>query len=264
MSYLMDDPREAKRLAEKVDAAAWIAKHVTPNLREGAAVLDVGCGPGVIPAEIARAHPGVVVTAFDASASRLEVARENLKPFPSARTVQGDAAALPFEDASFDFVHCRFLLEYLPDKQRAVSEMARVCKPGGLAQLHDLDGQLVWHDPVDAELQEGIEKVVAVMSKTGFDPFVGRKLFSLARNAGLSDVVVDVSPYHLFAGRIDDKNRKLWETKLEIALPQITAALGNTEKAKDLKAAFISYLLREDSLTYSVLFSEVHSGNYVM
>ena len=255
MAYLMDDPREAKRLAEKVNSAAWVAKHITPYLREGVAVLDVGCGPGVIAAEIAQENRDVVVTGFDVSASRLRVAQENLRPFPSSLTVQGDAAALPFTDESFDFVHCRLLLQYLPDKQRAVSEMARVCKSGGLVQLHDLDGQLVWHEPVDAELQSGIEKILAEMARTGFDPFVGRKVFSLLRNADLTEVTVAVSPYHLFAGRIDDRDFRLWELKLDIALPQMTRALGSEDSARRLKAQYLDYLRDDNTLTYSVLFT---------
>ena len=64
--------------------------------------------------------------------------------------------------------------------------MTRVCKPGGTVLLQDLDGQLLWHYPEDAEVQQTAEKVVAALAATGFDPFVGRKLFWLAKKAGLT------------------------------------------------------------------------------
>ena len=68
-------------------------------------------------------------------------------------------------------------MEYLPDKQAAVREMARVCSPGGKLLLQDLDGQLVWHYPEDAELQRTTENILSHLAGTGFDPFVGRKAF---------------------------------------------------------------------------------------
>jgi len=116
----------------------------------------------------------------------------------------GSALALPFEANSFDLVFSRFLMEYLPDKPLAVQEMARVCRPEGEILLQDLDGQLVWHFPEDRDLQDTTEKVLHYLAGTGFDPFVGRKLFSLCRGAKLTDIQVQVDPYHLYAGTIDE------------------------------------------------------------
>src|SRR5206468_5342108 len=74
--------------------------------------------------------------------------------------------------------------------------------------LQDLDGQLLWHYPEDAVVQSTAERVVNALEATGFDPFVGRKLFWLARTAGLQNVEVQVECYHLIAGE-DRKSTRL-------------------------------------------------------
>jgi len=173
----------------------------------------------------------------------------------NARVQIGDAQALPFESGSFDFVFCRFLMEYLPDKQRAVEEMVRICRGGGKILLQDLDGQLLWHSPEDPELQQTIERVANRLASTGFDPFVGRKLFNLCFEAGLAEIKVQIDPYHLYAGTIAEDQLDLWQTKLAIAKPQLEKALGSDEAAVKYTERFLGYLRRPDTLTYSCLFT---------
>src|SRR5713101_3018825 len=157
----------------------------------------------------------------------------------------------------FQRVYCRMTLPDVKEKERAVSEMARVCKPGGTVLLQDLDGQLLWHYPEDPSVQRTLEKVVAALGATGFDPFVGRKLFSLARNAGLTNIDVQVECYHLIAGEADPHILKQWELKLEIARPQLARVLGGELEAQEQSRAFLEYLHRPDTLTYSTVFTVV-------
>jgi len=254
-TYIMDHPREAQRLLDKVDAEAWISKFLEPNLPGVKSLLSVGCGPGVFLQEIAVKHPRMEVAGVDLSRSRIEDAAKRLRGLPNARVCTGDAQGLPFEDNTFDLIFCRFLLEYLPDKQRAVQEMKRVCTRGGKLLLQDLDGQLVWHYPEDEELQRTTERVLSYLAGSGFDPFVGRKLFSLCLGASLTNVGVQVDPYHLYAGRIGEEEFSQWQSKLDIALPQITAALGSEEAARKYSTRFLEYLKSPGTLTYSCLFT---------
>jgi ubiquinone/menaquinone biosynthesis C-methylase UbiE len=255
-TYFMDDHREKERLAAKVDADAWVAATISPLLNDGDNVLEVGCGPGVLLQTVAQA-PDVHVTGFDLSEDRLEEANRNFVNLPNATTVQGDAHHLPFDDGTFDFVYSRFLVEYLSDKQRAINEMARVLRPGGRLLLQDLDGQLVSHFPIDADLQRDIDATLQCLAETGFDPFVGRKLYHMARQAGLIELATTAESYHLYAGPIDAVNEGLWDLKLDIALPAMEKALKTREAAVDLKQRFMDHLRNEDTLTYSVLFTVV-------
>ena len=255
LDYIMDDPREGQRLLDKVDAPAWISKYLEPHLQGAKRVLSVGCGPGVFLRELAALRPSAEFIGVDLSVDRIHEGGLRLKGVPNARVQVGDAQALPFESASFDLVFCRFLMEYLPDKQRALEEMGRICRGGGKILLQDLDGQLVWHSPEDPELQQTIEKVVSRLAATGFDPFVGRKLFNLCFRAGLAEIKVQIDPYHFYAGTIVDDQLDLWRTKLEIAKPQLKKVLGSEEAALKYTERFLAYLQRPDTLTYSCLFT---------
>jgi hypothetical protein len=97
--------------------------------------------------------------------------------------------------------------------------------------------------------------VVAALAATGFDPFVGRKLFWLAKRAGLEKVNVQVECYHLIAGEIDPGVLKQWELKLEIARPQMARIFGNESEAREHARRFLDYLKRPDTLTYSTVFT---------
>jgi ubiquinone/menaquinone biosynthesis C-methylase UbiE len=254
--YFMEDPREAQRLADKVEPMDWVNRYVARHLRPDSRVLDVGSGPGVLATEVARRCLGGQVVALDQSVERSRQAGMRLARYGGYALV-GDAAILPFEDGSFDLVYCRFLLEYLREPARAVREMVRVCRPGGRVILQDLDGQLLWHYPEDAELERQVTATLATLARTGFDPFAGRKLYHHAYSTGLTQLSSSVEVYHHYAGAIDAENGRLWNLKLDIALPAAAVALGSEREALALKTRFLNYLRRPDTFTYSNLVTVV-------
>jgi SAM-dependent methyltransferase len=253
--YIMEDPREAMRLELKVDPYAWVQKYLAGRIHGRAEVLSVGCGPGVILREVCALNASIRATGVDISAERVKEAQERNRENAQANFVCGDAQAMDFAANSFDLVYSRMLMEYLKDKEGAVKEMVRVCKPGGTVLLQDLDGQLLWHYPEDPMVQGTVEKVVRALSSTGFDPFVGRKLFSLAHGAGLKNIDVQVECYHLIAGQVEPAILEQWELKLEIAAPQLARLLGSEREAREQSRRFLEYLCRQDTLTYSTVFT---------
>ena len=92
-------------------------------------VLDAGMGPGRLCGELALR--GWTVSGIDASGEMVEVARERL-PDRAAALLQAEIEALPFDDESFDAVAATGVLEYA-DVPRALAELARVLRPGGIA-----------------------------------------------------------------------------------------------------------------------------------
>jgi ubiquinone/menaquinone biosynthesis C-methylase UbiE len=255
IGYIMEDPREALRLELKVDSDAWAQKYLAHCVRPGAQVLSVGCGPGVILSAVTAMDSSIRATGIDISADRVQQAVQRNRENTRVKFVCGDAHAMEFQSNSFDLVYSRMLLQYLREKEQAVAEMTRVCKPGGTVLLQDLDGQLLWHYPEDAGVQRTAEKVVTALAATGFDPFVGRKLFWLAQKAGLTNLDVQVECYHLIAGRIEPQILKQWELKLEIARPQLVHIFGGESEAKNQIRVFLEYLSRPDTLTYSTVFT---------
>jgi SAM-dependent methyltransferase len=97
-------------------------------------VLELGCGPGLLWARNAERLPaGWQVTLADLSGGMLEEARRNLAGVqPAFRFVQVDAQALPFADARFDTVIANHMLYHVPDLRRALAEVRRVLRPGGV------------------------------------------------------------------------------------------------------------------------------------
>jgi len=247
--YLMDDPREAGRLAGKVNTANWFDKYFVKIGGTGQATLEVGCGPGVLLGEIKKRYPKQNVTGVDISFDRV---RSRYKGEEIA-LVQANGLSLPFSNANFDSVYTRFLLEYLPDPEKAVGEMARVCKPGGKVMLQDLDAQLVTNWPINKNLESSITHVIDVLASTGFDPFVGRKLYSIARSCGLENIDVAIEPYHLIVGAVGKEQRRQWELKLDIARPIIEKALGSRQKAVSFIDQYLLFLDDPDTFTYSNL-----------
>jgi SAM-dependent methyltransferase len=254
-AYIMEDPREGSRLEQKVDPRTWVATYLQPHLFPGAQVLDVGCGPGTILGAVASTHRATRGTGVDLGPMRIRQAREKNAASQRLQFIQGDVRELQFESGTFDVVYSRMLLQYVADKEKAVAEMVRVCKPGGTVLMQDLDGQLVWHFPEDALMQQTVTRVLNSLRDSGFDPFVGRKLFWLARNAGLDNIRVQGEVYHLIAGPIDPAILKLWELKLAIGKPRMEEALGSGYEADEEIRRFLGYLRRPDTLTYSNVFT---------
>jgi len=202
-----------------------------------------------------RLSPNIQIAALDVSATRLEAAAKNLAAFANATIERGDAHSLPFPTSSFDLVYARFVFEYLPDKQRAATELARVCRPGGTVLVQDLDGQLISHYPPDQELDRNLARALTILEQAGFDTHVGRKLGHFLRTAGLTDLQVTAQRYHLIVGSIGPRERLQWKTKLDIAAGALER-LGFTG-ARRLKAQFLAYLDREDTMTFSHLFTAI-------
>ena len=100
-------------------------------------ILDVCCGTGDITEHIARANPDVLVVGLDFSAHMLSVARERTADLENVLLVEGDAMALPFDDATFDAAVISFGLRNTPDYGQVLREMARVTRPCGVVACLD-------------------------------------------------------------------------------------------------------------------------------
>ena len=96
---------------------------------------------------------------------------------------------------------------------------------------------------------------MGALDATGFDPFVGRKLYHFAHSAGLTDLHVAVDPYHLIAGTVDAATLRQRCLKLDIARRAAIAAGEESAEVDALRDRFLHYLQRPDTLTHSVVFT---------
>ena len=176
------------------DSAAYLLAH----LRAGMDLLDVGCGPASITADLAeRVAPGRVV-ALDATAGALEAARATLRDRGLCEQVEvtrGDVMALPFEDASFDVVHAHQVLQHLADPVGALAEMRRVTRPGGIVAVRDAVYSAMTWFPEPAGMEQWRSVYMATARANDGEPDAGSRLLSWAREAGFTDVTASASTW---------------------------------------------------------------------
>ncbi|TMJ02009.1 MAG: methyltransferase domain-containing protein [Alphaproteobacteria bacterium] len=165
------------------------------GLRDGMAVLELGCGPGCITARLRRALPNSPITAVDHDASLLAHAARRLGN--GVEFVHASAYRTGFADGRFDWVLSRYLYQHLDDADAAVREAYRVLRAGGRHVVIDIDDGL-WGiiDPVPP----GFRGVTAMQADPlpcgGSDRHIGRKLWRLLAEAGYADVKLQLFAYH--------------------------------------------------------------------
>ena len=156
--YELQMGRWSRRLAPKFVEFAGI--------KEADSVLDVGCGTGSLASTLVLNQGIREVHGVDFSAAYIEYAKQTSGS--SVRYQVGDACALPFADGKFDHSLSMLVLSFIPQPDRAISEMRRVTRPGGTiaAATWDTRGGFVWLrmfwdtaamlDPVAGERRAGI------------------------------------------------------------------------------------------------------------
>jgi ubiquinone/menaquinone biosynthesis C-methylase UbiE len=227
--------------------------YVLPYLRTGQAVLDVGCGPGTITADLALlVAPGEVV-GLDASAEVVAQAQSHATALGLAnvRFEVGDLFALPYPDESFDVVHLHQVLQHLADPAAALVQLRRVLRPDGLLAARDSDyGAFTWA-PDDPWLDRWLALYFDVTRRNGHDARIGPKLPALARAAGFDDVATSSSTW-TFA---DPASRAwwgdLWADRIRysrIGEQAVEYGLSDRDELESIAAAFLRWAAAPDSV----------------
>ncbi|MGD1052277.1 MAG: class I SAM-dependent methyltransferase [Candidatus Dormibacteria bacterium] len=157
------------------------AARLTGGLPAGSAVLEVAPGPGYLAVEMAR--PGTLrVTGLDISRTMVELATESARAAGvSVDLRRGDVTAMPFEKDGFDLVVCQAAFKNFKQPVRALDEMHRVLRPGGLAVIQDMN-----RDASDAAVAAEVRgmklgRVNAFMTRLILSRFLRRRAYSPAR-----------------------------------------------------------------------------------
>lgn len=170
-------------------------------------VLEVGCGTGVIAAELETRFSGKIF-GVDIELSQLAEATYHTS---RCVTVCGDAHALPFCSESFDLVCCHFLLLWLKDPLRALQEMARITRPGGIVAAFAEPDYLARIDHPEA-LNEVNRWQIESLRIQGANPKLGRELKSLFFQARLQEIHSGI----LGAEWLNEKEIEDWQSEWEV------------------------------------------------
>ncbi len=157
----------------------------------GEVILDIGCGNGLLAAELARAvGPDGRVIGVDPSADMRAGALARCRTFEAVEIHDGSAEALPVADAVADKVVSVQVFEYLPDLDAALQEALRVLKPQGRLVISDLHlGSFVWNSDDPARM----DRMRASWDHHFAAGDVPSRLLTLLKASG--HVVEDVRPF---------------------------------------------------------------------
>jgi len=168
--------------------AAFVLPHIQPHYR----ILDIGCGPGTITAGFLELVPHGSVTGVDLGNAILDQARENTQaliarspdvPRGGITYQEGDVlVGLKFKDNTFDIIFSSQVLIHLPEQPtavRALREMRRLVKPGGIVATRDAAGMLFYPE-------YNLEKLLGqnILKGIGQDGWPGPKMRRYYRQAG--------------------------------------------------------------------------------
>lgn len=176
---------QMSRCAEELVAATDVAA--------GDRVLDIACGTGVVARRAAaRSGAGRNVTGTDVNSAMLEAAERfaTAEKLTDITWIECDAAAMPLPDAAFDVALCQQGLQFMPDKARAMAEMARVLRPGGRV------GLTVWKTraPIGAAFATVLDREFGPGTTAPWEQIYSLgdrdRLHALAEGAGYRDVHV--------------------------------------------------------------------------
>lgn len=165
------------------------------NLRQGEKVLDLGSGLGQFTRLIARTvGSDGHVSGIERDRHQILQAKRLAETSDETELVEfreGDALKLPLtvsEWRTFDVAHARFLLEHVPSPELVIAQMVRSVRPGGRVFVSDDDHDNFRPWPEPDGFQALWQAYVRSYERLGNDPYVGRRLVSLLRDAGLTSI----------------------------------------------------------------------------
>jgi ubiquinone/menaquinone biosynthesis C-methylase UbiE len=235
------------------NSASFLLSHLAP----GMSLLDVGCGPGTITADLAdRLGEGTVI-GVDLANEVVELAREQHLASKGAdlsfRT--GDVYSLEFPDATFDVVYAHQILQHLSRPVDALVELRRVLKTGGLVAVRDADyGAFSWY-PSDAVLDRWMDVYHRLTRRNGAEADAGRHLKAWVRAAGFGDVVASSSNWTF---QSDEERRwwgGLWAERVresEFARQCLEYGLASERELAEFSDAFLRWSNEPDAVFVAV------------
>ena len=200
--YVMGYSEAYLRILSSRSAADTLG-YLMPYLKPGFRVLDVGCGPGSISVGLAEAIVPGELHGIDIKSSQVEMAAQSAvdRGVSNAKFSVADLRDLPFEDGSFDVVHCNDTLAYIPNTEAALNEMKRVLKSGGILGWREIimDLFMTHPDPDPRPMSQAYAVFADTLDADDGHPQMGKELAGHLDQAGFTDIRMSAS-FEMFTG----------------------------------------------------------------
>lgn len=209
------------------------------EIKPGMKTIDVGCGTGNVSFMISPmvGAQGIVV-GVDSNQFAINHCTEAARnqQIVNAKFIVNDATSLDFVSQTFDLAYSRFLFQHVKEANRALEEMVRVTKPGGIVMVEDCDLFTWLVYPKNDSISKLWHWYESIQVQRGTDPEIGRKLYSMFLDEGL-EPTVDVYSKSVYRNRI-----AFWKS--------ITAVLEkiNIEQLKNLVSGIEEFAMTPNSL----------------
>lgn len=163
------------------------------GLPPDAHIADIGCGTGEITSRLAARYPQARIVGVDILESSVAYARERYPALAArVRFEQGDAFGLQLPADHCDLVVCRHLTQCVPEPEKVLAELKRVCKPGGWLHVLSEDYGMLHLIPGERDPDQFWHQGVTTFARnTGTDQRIGRRTWTLLRDLQIENLSVD-------------------------------------------------------------------------
>lgn len=252
-SYLMENEEEIQRLERKTDAVVVERFARRAGLQEGMRVIDLCCGAGVTTSILGDlVGPTGLAVGVDFSPERLAHAQGRYAT-SGVSFAQRDVRR-PLEGlGTFDFAWVRFALEYFrAEALDIVGHLTQVMNPGGIVCLVDLDHNCLNHFSMPEPLTKALFSVMEQLeSRSNFDPYMGRKLYSFLHGLGYQNIGAQVEAHHLIWGELNAVDEYNWTRKIEVIVRNREVTIPGYPSAQAFLDDFLRFFRDPGRFTYT-------------
>jgi ubiquinone/menaquinone biosynthesis C-methylase UbiE len=259
MSYVLGTTRdETKRLElqSRVFENETLLTLERAGIEKGMRCIDLGCGTGsttfLISGMVGRRSEAI---GLDSSPERIAICRKRMasENIGNVSFIVNDVYDAEFGDGLFDFVFSRFLFQHLKYPKRAINEMLRLSRKGGIIAAEEFVHGSWFSDPPDPHIDKLRRSYVSLAKTNGSDPFIARKLPKLFADAGLRP---NVEPYVVCAPMNNHHYRQIPLLLASVLKGQIVRHGIVSEHAfKEMRRGIMDYTKRQDfPLLYAIAF----------
>jgi ubiquinone/menaquinone biosynthesis C-methylase UbiE len=210
------------------------------NISKGMIVADIGCGTADVSFKIAKlVEPKGKVIGLDANPAAVKygTTMASVHNIKNVEFIFGDAEKIKLGNKSVDVSYSRFLLSHVKNPQAVLQEMIRITRPEGTVMIEDTDLSCWCVEPENKYVNQLWTWYESIIRKSGSDPTIGRKLYSMF-------VAKDLTPkINVYSIPFLYHNRKMWESIIDLLrkvkdgksdrFGQLVKGLGQFAKEKD-------------------------------